>query len=165
MTPLQKQRIEKGQCPNCGNEAAPYRLCWKCRKLGQIRRACIRLEQDGHIRAVKEGGKYHYWFRPEAKDKPVDNRWATLFDGDPEKDRRLQPRLRGIRVNVEATLIEVMKVIGRPCTLEEIMAGWGRLRAKRDAPLANDLARIIAAEDKRRRRAEKRSSGSEVVTT
>jgi hypothetical protein len=58
-------------------------------------------------------------------------------------------------VDVEATLLNVIQFIGRPCTIEEITSSWGKLREKRDAPLAADLGRLIVANEKRERKAAK----------
>lgn len=156
MTPKEyrQARIAKGLCPSCGKEAAPFYLCWDCRQMQRIHRAGKRLAHEGVILNYKENGRVMFKLAPGGLDKPVDNRWATTVI-PPKDDRRFSPKLRGARVNVEATLVEVIRHIGRGCTIEEIMAGWGRLRDKRTSPLAHDLARIIAADDKRKRKAAK----------
>jgi len=151
---LAEERIARGQCPECGKEAAPFRLCFDCRQIQRIRRSAKRLAKDGQITITKRG-KHLLYHSIQGVNKPVDERWATSWN-PPEDDLRFRPKLRGTRVDVDRTLIEVMKHIGRPCTIEEIMAGWGKLRAKRSAPLAADLARIVAAEDKRKSRNAKR---------
>jgi hypothetical protein len=74
----------------------------------------------------------------------------------PESDGRGKPRIRGTRVDVDATLVEVIRFIGRPCTIEEIVAMWGKLRSRRESPLAHDLGRLVIAADKRARKAAKR---------
>lgn len=91
---------------------------------------------------------------PEAKR--LWYRWSTAWNL-PETDRRGRPRLRGISVDVEATLVEVVRCIGRPCTIEEISEAWGRLRDNRSSPLPSDLATIIAAKDKREAKMRKRA--------
>lgn len=150
---VKRERIARGQCPNCGKEAAPYYLCYDCRFKNKIVRILNRAESVGSFKSEKRG-RDKYWSLgpdPRAMDRLV---WRP----DPKAgDGRLAPRLRGIRVDVEATLINVIKYIGRPCTLDEILVAWGRLRERRDAPLSADLARIIAADDKRKRKARKRA--------
>jgi hypothetical protein len=83
-------------------------------------------------------------------------RWNTAWNL-PDSDKRGRPRLRGIQVDVEATLIAVIQRIGRPCTLEEIKEAWGRLRERRSSPLPSDLAVIIAAKDRREAKMKKRA--------
>lgn len=149
-----KDRVAHGLCPQCGKEAAPYRLCWNCRTQGRVRRALKKAVRYG---AVRTDGK-RYWSGDKADDPAVRaqlRKWDTPFVL-PESDGRGKPRVRGIRVDVEATLYKVIEFIGRPCTIEEIMAAWGRLRDKRTNPLPVDLGRIITAEDKRARKAARR---------
>jgi len=149
---LRDERISKGQCPNCGKEAAPYYLCYDCRFLNKITRVLRRGERAGGFRSSRRG-RSKLW---QIGDQEALH--AIKWRPDPKPDDgRLLPRIGKVRVDVEATLIEVIRHIGRPCTLEEILAGWGRLRERRTSPLSLDLARIIAAEDKRKRRAEKRA--------
>lgn len=150
---VKRERIARGQCPNCGKEAAPYYLCHDCRLKGKIVRVLNRGAAVGGFKKERRG-RESWWSMGD------DKLLGTLkWRPDPkEGDGRLAPRLRGIRIDVEATLVEVIRRIGRPCTLEEILAAWGRLRERRTAPLASDLACIIAAADKRKRRAEKRAA-------
>lgn len=82
-------------------------------------------------------------------------KWGTTPIVPSDTDGRGKPRLRGIRVDVDRTLIAVVRILGRPGTIEEIMAAWGRLRDKRSSPLASDLATIIKAADRRARRSAK----------
>jgi hypothetical protein len=70
-----------------------------------------------------------------------------------EDDKRVQPRLRGMRVDVEQTIIALLTEMGHPATIEEIQAAWGRLRGERKhGSLAADLKVVI---DAKRRRAER----------
>ena len=146
-----QERIAKGQCPRCGEEAAPYYLCGKCRFKGQVVRVLERAAKyGGFTRERRKDGVYYGIGDKAALD-------AIKWRPDPkEGDKRLAPRLRGMRVDIERTLVEIIRYTGRPCTLEEITAAWGKLRAKRDAPLAADLSRIIIAEDRRKAKAAKR---------
>lgn len=150
---VQEDRIAKGQCPDCGKEAAPYRLCYACRFKGKIVRVLNRAEKVGSFTSEMRG-RDKYW--KLGADPDAMNRLKWRADPKPG-DRRTAPRLHGSRVDVEGTLIEIIKVIGRPCTLEEIQQAWGQLRERRNNPLASDLATIIKAADKRARRAMKRA--------
>lgn len=155
---LAQDRILRGQCPNDGKEAAPFRLCYDCRQLGRLMRALKKGAKYGTFKSLGGTGKYSLWFigdksnDPEARRKAGKN--STPFHLS-DTDRRGRPRLRGITVDVEATLMQVIDHIGRPCTIEEITLAWGKLRDRRTSPLPTDLARLIKAEDKRKRRAEK----------
>jgi len=157
MTKTAKERVERGLCPQCGGEAAPYYLCSKCRLKGRFARCLKRGARLGMFLETRDGRGFRYSKAAGIDDKKANAeymKWATPLNM-PDSDRRSLPRLRGHRVDVERTLIEVMTHLGRPSTTEEIMAAWGKLRGKRTDPLAGDLARIIAADDKRKRRAEK----------
>lgn len=107
----------------------------------------------------RSDGKLYWW-----KGKKIDDtgakrqldKWQTPWHL-PETDKRGRPRLRGISVDVEATLVAVIERIGRPCALEEILSAWGKLRDRRTAPLASDLATIIAAKDKREAKMKRRA--------
>lgn len=164
---LAQGRISKGQCPNDGKEAAPYRLCYDCRQMGRLTRALKRGERlgvfkrmDGASRVTKKS----LWFlgdkRDDAAARREMNKWQTPFHL-PENDRRGQPKLHGSRVDVDATLLKVIEFIGRPCTEQEIVEAWGRLRSRRNAPLASDLATIIKAADKRKAKNARRAAAWE----
>lgn len=156
---LVKDRVSNGLCPQCGKEAAPYRLCYDCRQLGRLTRALEKGRRLGVLNALGRG-KNALWAinknaPPGAEERM--GKWGTPWHL-PDSDGRSAPRLRGIRVDVEATLIKVVEFIGRPATTDEIVQAWGRLRDKRSSPLPNDLGRIIAAADKRARKAAKRAA-------
>lgn len=161
-TPLQQKRILAGQCPLCGKEAAPYRLCYDHRQRGRLDRMLKRGVKNDVLKSEKRiGGTY---FSVGAKiDDPEANRlwyrWGTAWNL-PESDRRGRPRLRGISVDVDKTLIAIITRIGRPCTIEEISEAWGKLRDRRTTPLASDLATIIAAKDKRQAKMAKRAAAA-----
>lgn len=150
-------RIAAGLCPKCGKEAAPFLLCWGCRLEPRLDRSLKRGVKAGAI--VQLPGDF--FKLPAGGHDPKAERdwdkWSTPINLD-ENDGRGKPRLRGIRVDVTGTLLEVMKHIGRPCKIEEIMAAWGRLRAKRVDPLAGDLGRLIVADEKRARKLAKRAA-------
>jgi hypothetical protein len=156
---LAQDRIAKGQCPNDGKEAAPYRLCYDCRQLRRVIRSLKRGERFGTVKSERKSDGVVYWSLglnsndPEARK--ATNKWQTPWMPR-ENDLRHRPRLRGISVDVEATLYEVVSHIGRPCTIEEITAAWGKLRDRRTSPLPVDLAALIKAGDKRARRNAKR---------
>lgn len=158
--PLQQQRILAGQCPLCGKEAAPYRLCPTHRQLLKLDRMLKRGEKLEIFNSEKRSDGKRYWDlgrkHNDAAASDQLNKWQTPWNL-PDTDRRGRPRLRGISVDVEATLVAVVTRIGRPCTLEEITEAWGRLRDRRSSPLPSDLATIIAAKDRREARNAKRA--------
>jgi len=159
-TTLQQKRILAGKCPLCGKEAAPYRLCYDHRQGLRLTRVLKRGTRLGMFKAEQRiDGKY-YSLGAKNNDPAVRkeaHKWSTPLHL-PETDRRSRPRLRGISVDIEETILAIMSRIGRPCTIEEITAAWGRLRDRRSAPLASDLATIIAAKDKRERKMAKRAA-------
>ena len=147
-----RERVAAGLCPKCGNEAAPYYLCGKCRDMERLRRALWAGVKSGDLTEEKRGSK-SYWGASDAlrRGEQSNVNWARGFELSSD-DRRFQPRIGRIRVDVDRTLIDIMQRIGRPCAIEEVYAAWGRLRARRTGPVAGDLASIIAADDKRARR-------------
>lgn len=152
-TPLQQQRILAGQCPLCGKEAAPWRLCYDHRfssRIGNVLRKGVRLG------ALRKDDQRRYFIGDESKSAQF-RKWGTPVHL-PETDRRGRPRLRGISVDVEGTLVAIITRIGRPCTIEEITSAWGKLRDRRTSPLVSDLATIIAATDKRAKKMAKRAA-------
>lgn len=151
---LRQERVAKGLCPNCGKEAAPYYLCWNCRAKARFRRTLDRGAKVGALSKERRADGV-YFSLPKVRPEKTAKWGSTPVTGLPDSDGRSQPKLRGVRVDVEATLIEVIRVIDRPCTIEEIMAAWGKLRDRRNSPLPVDLAAIIAAQDKRERKRQK----------
>jgi hypothetical protein len=149
---LQQQRILAGQCPLCGNEAAPYRLCYNHRLSARMNRT---LKRGVRLGALKIDNLHRYSIGTGDNDGRW-GKWGTKIVL-PESDKRGRPKLRGIQVDVEETLVKIMERIGRPCTVDEISAAWGKLRDRRYSPLASDLATIIAARDKRARKMERRA--------
>jgi hypothetical protein len=152
-TPLQQTRILAGQCPLCGKEAAPFRLCYDHRFSARLNNS---LRRGVKLGALKRDHLKRYYLGDGDKERRW-GKWGTKIV-IPESDKRGRPRLRGISVDVDETLIKVMERIGRPCTIEEITAAWGKLRDRRSAPLASDLAVIVAAADKRQRKMAKRAA-------
>jgi DNA-binding MarR family transcriptional regulator len=151
-----KERAAKGLCPECGAEAAPYYLCGTCRmarKLGAILRAGVR---DGLVETVPDDGhdrRKRYRLRPEARglsEREINERWRYR-ETDPG-DRRNLPRLRGVPVDVERELANMLASSGRGLTIEEIREAWVRLRPRKGRPAATAMAAMIRAEDKRARR-------------
>jgi hypothetical protein len=158
---LQQDRILSGQCPLCGKEAAPYRLCWDHRQEARLVRCLKRGEKHAYFDSEKRADGKRYWTVGPKSDDPDTKRkmskWSVPIVPS-ETDRRHRPRLRGISVDVEKTLVKVVEHIGRPCTIEEISSAWGKLRDRRSSPLATDLATIVAAQDKRERKMAKRAA-------
>lgn len=151
-----QERVDNGLCPQCGEEAAPYRLCFKCRHINRFRRSLHRLERHGVVTARREGGKILWKLVPEKRDEPLDNRWQTPIN-PPDSDRRFRPRIGGIPVNVEAQIFKLVEQFDRPFSLDEVVQAWGRLRGekRKRGSAAADVRAILAAEEKRRRRAAK----------
>lgn len=148
---LAQRRIAAGQCPRCGKEAAPYRLCYDCRFSNRVNRS---LRKGVRLGALKQDNLKRYYLGDGDTNRWV--KWGTKIVL-PESDKRGRPKLRGISVDVEETLVKVIERIGRPCTIEEIKEAWGKLRDKRSAPLPSDLATIIAAKDKREAKLKRRA--------
>ncbi len=161
MQPLQQTRILAGQCPLCGKEAAPFRLCYDHRQEGRLVRSLKRGERHEYFNSEKRADGKRYWtVGKKINDPDIRNymgKWSIPLHL-PESDRRGRPRLKGIPVDVEALLIAIITQIDRPCTIEEITAAWGKLRDRRSSPLASDLATIIAAKDKREAKMAKRAA-------
>lgn len=143
------ERIAKGLCPSCGAEAAPYLLCWICRLKPRLTRVLARGVKSG---ALKRSFDDYFSIGDQSEAATREwEKWQTPLHLD-ENDGRGKPRIRGLRVDVDATLIAVMQHIGRPCTIDEIVAAWGKLRSRRVDPLAGDLGRLIVADAKRARK-------------
>lgn len=153
-----KDRVAHGLCPACGKEAAPYRLCYDCRQSVRLTRGLKKGARLGVLNVLGTG-KNALWSINKNEPPGASERfkkWGTPWRL-PDSDGRARPRLRGITVDVEATLVKVMEFINRPATIEEIVSAWGKLRGKRSSPLPNDLGRIIVAADKRARKAARRA--------
>ena len=115
---VQQERIANGLCPRCGEEAAPYRLCYKHRFEAKLVRGLKRMASVNSITVQKIGGKLYYspGSRPDAY-KAL--RWS---EPKSEADGRYRPRIGRVPVDVEKTIIRIIEQTGRPCTFEEIMA-------------------------------------------
>jgi hypothetical protein len=146
-----RERAAKGLCPACGEEAAPYYLCAKHRFEQQIVRRLERGAREGGFK--KEGrGQSALWSigSEAALDAMV---WRDPKDGD----KRFRPRLGRIPVEVEDELVKLLHNLGRPASIDEIVAAWGQLREKRKAgTIAANMAQIIAAQQRREARNAKR---------
>jgi hypothetical protein len=119
-----------------------------------------RLSAQGHLLQKKDGGSYAWQIAPGMRDAPVDNRWQTSVVPD-ESDRRFRPRIGGIPVNVEAQIFRLAEGMGREFSIDDIIAAWGKLRGekkRKKGSAAADVRAIILAEDRRRKRAEKRQA-------
>lgn len=149
ITKLQKERILAGKCPLCGEEAAPYRLCHEHRMKQRFGTAIRRGVKFGALQKTEDN---KIWKGEHFDDPYKKGKWGSSCLYPKQGDKRADPRLRKMRVDVEKTIIEVMNYINRPCTIEEISGVWGKLRADRSSPLANDLGRLIIAQDRRARR-------------
>ena len=162
---LQKRRVENGLCPQCGAEAAPYYLCAKCRQMRSLGRLLDRAEGHGFFRSEARG-RSRMWFLPDSKpnadiSEVMPQPYPLWGEGQGFDDARLRPKIKGLPVNVEATLIELMREEARPLTVEEISTAWGRLRLKANrVSAAHDLRALILAERRRQSRAAKRVTQS-----
>lgn len=144
--PKRDDRISKGLCPDCGQESAPYYLCGDCRFKQQIMRRLDRMAKAGGFIKEKRGREV-YW--------SIGKRGVaeTLVWRDPKPDdKRYRPRLAGVPVDVETEVIGLLMRAGRPCTADEIVEAWGRLRAERTGSIAANVVRLAAAEQKRERK-------------
>lgn len=155
---IAQERLAKGLCPRCGEEAAPYRLCFSHRAEEMIRRCLRNGVTAGAIDAVREGGRVTYGLTKAGEDKTAPWDFRAAFEGKAGwNDKRYKPRLGRIPVDVEAELIGIFTRLARPATIDEILAAWGKLRQERKhRTAAGDLAAIIAAERRRNERAAKR---------
>lgn len=144
---LAKERIAKGLCPRCGKEAAPYYLCADHRFEQQIVRRLNRGERIGGFRKEKRG-RQTYW------SLGSQNALDSMDWRDPKPDdKRYRPRLGRIPVEIEDELIKMLTDLGKPVTIDEILAAWGRLREKRSGgSVAQNMAAIIAADQRRQDR-------------
>lgn len=74
-------------------------------------------------------------------------------------NRRFHPRIDGIPVNVEAQIWKLCSAFNRDFSVDDIVQAWGKLRGekkRKKGSAAADVRAIILAEDRRRKRAEKR---------
>lgn len=150
---LRRHRLAHGLCPTCGKEAAPYYLCSEHRQLLWLDRVLSRFAAAGKFKREKIGGRVHWSLGPNP-DAGEDIQWREPKDGD----RRFGPRLGRVPVDVEATLAALLRDMGRPASLDEIMAAWGKLREKRKtASLAGDMRALIEAQRRRDERNARRT--------
>jgi hypothetical protein len=161
---LQRRRVLAGQCPNCGKDAAPYRFCVDHRALQSLGRAMERMRKAGVLSKTKTGRANAWYATPgsTAALAAMPRTAMPLWGEGRADDKRLQPKLRGVRVDVEQTLIDILRGIGRPASVEEIQAAWGRLRGERKhGSLAADIKVIIAAKRAREAKALRRAAAYE----
>lgn len=150
---VREERLAKGQCPNCGEDAAPYYLCGRCRLGAKLGRVLRKAHAAGTVskHPVEGDGRQVAWMKT---DKLAT--LGVLYEGgrgDPKPgDKRLEPRLRGVPVDVEKELVNMLRGAERPVTEAEIYRAWGALRTNRksNSP-AQAMAAIIKAERKRAR--------------
>jgi hypothetical protein len=150
MTMLRRDRLNKGLCPHCGAEAAPYRECETHRFQRLLGRILRRMEARGFAQRAREGHA-DVWSRvPGAGPLP-----EGIYREAQEGDKRLQPRLHHVPVDIEQTLkVMFTHLRGGPVTEAEILAAWSKLRERKGrVSAAQDLALLILAQRKRERRA------------
>ena len=147
-----QQRMDKGLCPRCGEDAAPYRLCGSHRLESRLVRSLKKMERQGALKSTGRGAN-SMWSNVEGVE--ADTRWSTPVV-PPDNDKRFRPRLGNVPADVEKELIGIMTEAGEPLTVEQIMAAWERLRQKRNrSSIAGDMKRIIKADQKRLARLER----------
>jgi hypothetical protein len=153
-TAREKERIAKGLCPRCGKEAAPYYLCQSCRYGDRIVRMLNRGHKGGGFKKERRGNT-NYWSIGDAS--AIDKiKWQP--DPKPGDKRRL-PRFRGVPIEIEQAVLGALESIGRPATLEEIIAAWVRLKADRGGgAVSHHLVAIIKADDRRARKNARRAA-------
>ena len=160
MSDLRQDRINRGLCPQCGKEAAPYYLCPDCRQLRSLGGMLNRMNKHDVVRKSKKG-RFNLWFtgaRTLEDAGGMKNRSYPLWnEGKGADDKRLRPRIGKIPVDVERELLEMLSRFDRPVSEDEIVQAWGRMRVRRGrASAAGDLVALIKAERRRVRRCEKR---------
>jgi hypothetical protein len=148
---LQHQRLAKGLCPSCGEPAAPYYLCDRCRAIALIRRVINRGVQAGTFQSrIDEQDRRRKLYAMKNGDIAFDYREAL------EGDKRLAPRLNKIPIDVEAEVRRLLREADHPLTDDELYEAWGTLRLRPERlSTARDLVTIIQAQRKRKRRAQR----------
>jgi hypothetical protein len=163
-----QERLRKGLCPRCGKEAAPYRLCRDHRLMDMLARCMRAGAQAGHVTAVRSTGRGRsiLWGLSDkgkaaaAAPNRDNSSWnfRAAFEGRAGwEDKRYRPRLGGVPADIEREISNILIAFGRPATIDEIVAAWGKLRETRmHKSVAGDLVALIAAERKRNARNAKR---------
>src|SRR4051812_14100910 len=110
MGTVRQERVLKGLCPNCGKEAAPYLICYDCRFKMRLHRCLKRGRKIGVLAGIGSGRNTLWRLGNNDTNEGMREweKWQTPMVL-PETDRRGHARMRGIRVDVERTLIEVIK--------------------------------------------------------
>lgn len=151
--------VDHGLCPVCGDEAAPWYLCWNHRQVNSIRRICNKFAERGVVIKSKDGSGNLYKAAPDMEAKYAQYRWAKYdFGNMPESDKRLRPRLNRRPVDLDETLLQIFRDSDRPLSEEEVIVAWGKLRSKRKTgTLAGDMTKLIRAQRRREARNAKRA--------
>ena len=154
-----QRRVDAGQCPNCGKEAAPYYLCPDCRAKNSLRSKLNGMAKHG---VVRKGGRVNlsHWWEGDVslENSGMITKPSPLWgEGKGKDDKRLRPKLGKIPVDVERELVGMLQRFDRPVSEEEIISAWGKMRVRRDrASAAGDIVALISAERRRERRSKKR---------
>jgi hypothetical protein len=155
-----RYRLDRGMCPSCGLEAAPYYLCIACRRLSSMTRTLNKMAQAGVLERGRKGRSSVWSVRDAERLSDMDIRGSLLF-GIEGEDKRLRPRLGRRPVDLDDTLRSIFEQAGKPLSMEDIYFAWGRLRSQRKTgSLAGDMAAIIKAQQRRDERARKRTTGA-----
>lgn len=155
---IRKERSAKGLCPNCGEMAAPYYLCDRCHTLRQVGKFCrARPDVFTYEACPEDRRKRQIGLTPYGMTKPEEVAW--LRPNELDLGERGRPKLGGVPVDVLTEVIGILVRNGRPMTEEQIAEAWVKLRPRKGAgSVAENMARIIAANDKRARRLERNQS-------
>lgn len=144
-----KQRIARGLCPKCGEEAAPYYLCQKCRDYDAIRRMLKLMDKRGMVTSTKKGTSSYWRMNPDWDDKSDNFSWKPRMWELKDSDRRRKPRFRGVPIEIENAVTACLVSIGRPASIEEILEAWAKLKtSNRSGTIESNLVNIIVAKDK-----------------
>jgi hypothetical protein len=153
-----QHRIDHGLCPVCGKDAAPYYLCHTHRQRNALSRLLDKAAERGIFQREKEAGKVYYKHKPDSNTFE-DFAWAKSMWDMNANDARLKPRMGRRPVDLDETLMSIFVEAGRPLTMEEIYAAWGKLRTLRKTnSLAGDMTAIILAQRRREEKNAKRAA-------
>jgi hypothetical protein len=152
MRSLQHQRLAKGLCPACGNQAAPYYFCEYCAQLNLMRRVLNKGVKAGTFQSrIDEQDRRRKLYAIDNADIHFD--YQEALDGD----KRLLPRRNHIPIDIESEVCRLLAEAGHPLTEAELYEAWGTLRVRTERlSVALDLVTIIQAQRKRKRRAKRK---------
>lgn len=166
MSNINNIRIRKGLCPKCGEEAAPYYYCDRCRLRQKVSRLLNKGAKSGCLsKAQFDGDKRQNVWKLIDKSKIDEFSYNEVMPGD----KRLQPRRNGIPIEdeeIENALIRAIGTSESGIKVEELNEAWGKMRLRKGrSSAADDLVRIVIAARKRKARLAKRASAANSEAT